>query len=116
MTLQLKTPPSLLVLMGSLDWLTTVIGIFCFGAVESNPFLAGLAENNLPAFTGIKLGVAFFVGLLFYQADKILDKAVDQDSKATKRARLMLKTAYVASLVFLVFAVLNNVWTVVSRA
>jgi hypothetical protein len=116
MTLQLKTPPSLLVLMGSLDWLTTIIGIVYFGAIESNPFLAGLTQTNLPAFTGIKLGVAFFVGLLFYQANKILDRTVEQNNNATKRARLLLKTAYVASLIFLLFAVLNNVWTLVSRA
>ena len=110
--MQINTAPSLLVLMGSLDWLTTIIGIVCFGAVEGNPFLAGLARTNLPAFTAIKLGTAVFVGFLFYQAEKTLNKAPKQDSKAFRRVRYLLKSAYVASLIFLIFAVLNNIWIV----
>jgi hypothetical protein len=110
--MQVKTAPGLLVLMGSLDWLTTIIGIVWFGAVEGNPFLAGLAITNLPAFTVIKLGTAVFIGFLFYQADKTLNSAANQGSKAAKRVRLLLKAAYSVSLVFLMFAVLSNIWTV----
>lgn len=99
--------------MGSLDWLTTMIGILYFGAVEGNPFLSALTETNLLAFTAIKLGTVFFVGLLFYQAEK-LTRAENQDSHVAKWMHLILKSAYIASLAFLVFAVLNNIWTVVA--
>ena len=110
--MQIKTAPSLLVLMGSLDWLTTIVGIVWFGAVEGNPFLAGLASSNLPAFTAIKLGTAVFVGFLFYQADKTLNRAENKSSKGFVRTRFLLKGAYLASAIFLLFAVLNNVLTV----
>lgn len=115
MTLQPKTASGLLVMMGSLDWLTTIIGIAYFGAVESNPFLSELATTNLLTFTALKLGVAFFVGFLFYLADKLLKRAENPDSKNTKIARVTLRFSYGASMVFLFFAVLNNVWIVAAR-
>ncbi len=111
--MQIKSLPSLLVLMGSLDWLTTVIGIRYFGAVEGNPFLSALTETNLLAFTAVKLGTVFFVGFLFYQAEN-LSKAENQDRNASKWIHLILKSAYIASVAFLVFAVLNNIWTVMA--
>jgi hypothetical protein len=98
--------------MGSLDWLTTVVGIVWFGALESNPILAPLSTTNLPAFTAIKLGTAVFVGLLFLQAEKISAKTAEQDGETGNRARIILKIAYAASLVFLVIAVLNNIWLI----
>jgi 4-hydroxybenzoate polyprenyltransferase len=114
--MQIKTSPSLLVLMGSLDWLTTIVGIVWFGAVEGNPFLAGLAGSNLPAFTAIRLGTAVFVGFLFYQANKTLNSTENKSSKGFVRTRFVLKGAYLASAIFLTFAVLNNVLTVVNTA
>jgi hypothetical protein len=101
--------------MGSLDWLTTIIGIACFGAVESNPFFAELATTNLLGFTAIKLSVAFFVGFLFYLAEKLFNHAENPEAKNTKLVRLILRSAYVASVVFLFFAVLNNVWIVAAK-
>jgi len=114
--MQVKTSPSLLVLMGSLDWLTTIVGIVWFGAVEGNPFLAGLAGTNLPAFTAIKLGTAAFVGFLFYQANKTLNRVEDKSSKGFMRTRFVLRGAYLASAIFLTFVVLNNILTVVNTA
>ena len=114
--MQIKTSPSLLVLMGSLDWLTTIVGIVFFGAVEGNPFLAGLTGTNLPAFTAIKLGTAVFVGFLFYQANKTLNGLENKSSKGFARTRLVLKGAYLASAIFLTYAVLNNILTVINTA
>lgn len=102
--------------MGSLDWLTTIVGIVYFGAVEGNPFLADLAQSNLLVFSVIKLGTAFFVGLLFYQADKILNQTENKGSKRFKGTRYLLIAAYFASLIFLLVAVLNNVLTVAAVA
>jgi len=100
--------------MGSMDWLTTIVGIVYFGAVEGNPFLAGLAQTNLPVFTAIKLGTAFFVGFLFYQAEKTLNRTEDKKSKGFARMRYLLIAAYLASLIFLLVAVVNNVLAVAS--
>ena len=114
--MQIKTTPSLLVLMGSLDWLTTIVGIVWFGAVEGNPFLAGLTGANLPAFTAIKLGTAIFVGFMFYQANKTLSGLENKNSKGFVLTRLVLKGAYLASATFLTYAVINNVLTVINAA
>ena len=112
--LRLKPAPSLLVLMGSMDWLTTIVGIVYFGAVEGNPFLADIARTNLAAFTAIKLGTAFFVAFLFYQAEKTLNRAQDKESKNFIRVRYLLKGAYMTSIIFLLAAVLNNVLAAIS--
>jgi hypothetical protein len=110
--MQIKAAPSLLVLMGSMDWLTTLVGILYFGAVESNPFLSEIARTNLPAFTAIKLGTAFFTAFLFYQAEKTLDRAPNKHSRAFVGVRYLLRGAYIASIIFLFVAVLNNLLTV----
>ena len=105
----IKMGPSLLILMGSMDWLTTVIGIVYFGAVEGNPFFSEIARTNLPAYTAIKLSTAVFVGFLFYQAEKSLSRAQDQSSRGFTWTRYLLRGAYVGSAIFLFIAVLNNI-------
>ena len=101
-------------MMGSMDWLTTIVGIVYFGAVEGNPFVANLAQTNLPAFSAIKLGTAFFIGFLFYQAEKTLNSHADAKSKGVTKTRFLLRSAYLASVAFLTFAVVNNVLVVTS--
>ena len=111
-----RAVPSLaLVLIGSMDWLTTMVGILYFGAVESNPFLADLTGTNLVAFTAIKLATTVFVGLLFYQAEKTLLRTQDKNSRSFLCARVTLRSAYIVTTVLLLFAVLNNL-IVVARA
>lgn len=105
----LRAVPSLaLVLAGSLDWLTTIVGIACFGAVESNPFIAGIAGASLLAFTVVKLAATLFTGLLFYQSEKLLFRTQNQNSWAFRCAHVTLRIACMAATVFLLFAVVNN--------
>lgn len=113
--MQAKTASTLLVLLGSIDCLTTIAGIIYVGAVESNPFLSGLARSNLPVFTTLKLGAAFGTGFLFYLAYRILNREGNQHNRSWRAVGLVLKVAYTASLVFLVFVVLNNVWVLMTR-
>jgi uncharacterized membrane protein len=101
--------------MGSMDCVTTIIGILYFGAVECNPFLTGMISTNLPAFIILKLVTTVFVGLIFYQADKILMTNQDKHSKAFRWTRHLLKAAYVGIVVFLLGVVANNI-TVLARA
>lgn len=100
--------------MGSMDWLTTIIGIAYFGAVEGNPFLADITRTSLPAFTIIKLSTTIMVGLLFYKAEKTLLQTPDKSTRSFKCARIILRVAYVAATVLLLFAVLNNLVVVVN--
>jgi predicted secreted protein len=107
--LRIRTVPCLsFVLMGSVDWLTTIIGIVYFGAVEGNPFLAEITRVSLPAFTVIKLSTTVIVGLLFYKAEKILLRTQDKNSRSFRYTRIMLRGTYIAATVFLLIAVLNN--------
>jgi hypothetical protein len=97
-----------LVLMGSIDWLTTVIGIVYFGAVEGNPFLADIARTSLPAFTAIKLSTTIIIGLLFYNAEKMLPRSPDKSTWSYRCARVVLRVGYVVAMVLLLAAVVNN--------
>jgi hypothetical protein len=113
--LRVKAVPSLaLVLVGSMDWLTTIIGIACFGAVESNPFITGIAGASLPAFTAIKLSATMFIGLLFYQGERMLLGNQDKTSRSFQCTRIILRGACVAATVFLLIAVVNNLIVVAS--
>jgi hypothetical protein len=99
--------------MGSMDWFTTIIGIFYFGAVEANPFIAEITRTSLPAFTTIKLATTVIVGLLFLQAEKSLLKTQDKTSQSFKWTRIILRTAYVTITLMLLIAVINNLLVVV---
>ena len=91
-----------------MDWLTTIIGILYFGAFESNPFIGDIARTSLPAFTAIKLSTTMFVGLLFCIAEKILLRTRDRNSRSFQYTRMILRGACMATTVFLLVAVLNN--------
>jgi hypothetical protein len=108
-------PSLLLVFVGSMDCLTTVIGILYFGAVETNPFMAGMVSTNLPAFVALKLTTTIFVSLIFIQAEKILMQTRDKNSRAFVWTKRILVAAYVGIVAFLVIVVANNV-LVLARA
>ena len=113
-TLRIQVVPSLsLILMGSMDWLTTIIGIVYFGAVESNPFMAGLTSTNLVAFTAVKLTTTMFVALLFYKAEKTLLLVPDKTSHAFRLTRIVLRASYIVATALLLAAVVNNLLVVV---
>ncbi|MBN1245356.1 hypothetical protein JXA31_07160 [Candidatus Bathyarchaeota archaeon] len=97
-----------------MDWLTTIVGIVYFGAVEGNPFLADITQTSLPVFTVIKLSTTIMVGLLFYKAEKTLLRTPDKSARSFKCARIILRAAYVIATAILLFAVLNNLIVVVN--
>jgi hypothetical protein len=104
----------LLALMGSMDCFTTVIGILYFGAVELNPFIAGVVSTNIPAFVVLKLITTVFVCLIFVQAEKILLKTQDKTTRTFKWTYRILKTAYIGVIAFMVIVVVNNLFVLIS--
>ena len=58
-----------IILIGTLDWLTTLVGVIFFGATETNPLLASLTQTNIPLFSAIKLSAITLTGLAFYKAE-----------------------------------------------
>lgn len=107
-TLRHKNLPCLaLVSMGCLDLLTTIIGILYLGAAELNPWFAEMTKTNLPAYAVIRLSLAIFPALLFYQIEKIFEKAEAGDE--VEKARLLINCAYFTSAVALAAIVANNI-------
>ena len=95
---------SVLILLGSLDWLTTLVGIMCFGAVEINPFFAALTQTNIFVFSVVKLLLIVLIGGLFYKAGSFKGASIGCANFSGR----VLDSGYFASLVFLSFVVTNN--------
>ncbi len=111
--LNIKTIPSLsLMTVGTIDWLTTVIGIAYFGAIEANPFMAQLTSTNLILFTIVKLSTTIIVGFIFYKAEKTLLSAENKKTKAFKITHIGLRITYVGATLALLIAVINNILVV----
>ena len=100
-------PSFVLVLMGSIDCITTVIGILYFGAVELNPVLAGVV-SNIPLFMVLKLSATFCIGGTYILARKILNTASDKSTKSFRYSNILMKAVYAGLVIFLVTVVVNN--------
>lgn len=97
-----------LVFMGYVDWLTTIIGIVYFGAVEVNPLFAEITKTNLVAFTAMKLVTTIFVGLLYYLGERMLQRLRDKNSESFPYVRITLRGGYAIVTLVLLMTILNN--------
>ena len=95
---------SVLILMGSIDWLTSIVGIMCFGAVEVNPVFAAFTQMNILAFSVVKLLTVVLIGVLFYKAGLFKEAS----SGCSSFSGRVLDSGYFASLALLSFVVTNN--------
>lgn len=98
----------LLIFMGSIDCLTTVIGVLYFGAAELNPFVAGIVSTNIGAFLVVKLAATILIAFTYILANKTLMKTQNKSTKSFKYSCKFLKVAYAGILAFLVIVVANN--------
>lgn len=57
-----------IILLGFLDWLTTIIGIASNGSIEINPLLSGLTKSSMLVFSIVKLSADVAVAFAFYKA------------------------------------------------
>jgi hypothetical protein len=101
--------------MGYVDWLTTIIGIVYFGAVEVNPLFAELTRTNLVAFTATKLVTTVFVGLLYYLGERMLQRLRDTNSESFPYVRITLRGGFAVAAMVLLMTILNNL-IVVAKA
>lgn len=95
--------------MGFPDWLTTILGVLYFGAVEVNPLFAGIVGSNILVYSGIKLATAVLIGFLFYKGF-VIEKAPGINSRLGK---LFLGSGYFASFMALMVVVANNIIAVI---
>ena len=99
-----------LVLIGTVDWLTTIVGVVFFGATETNPLLAGLAQSNMLIFSFVKLLAVTLAGLVFYKAET----KVRISNQASPFAKNLLNSGYIISLLTFTVLVANNI-TAIAR-
>jgi uncharacterized membrane-anchored protein len=93
--------------MGTIDCVTTVIGITFRGATELNPLLS-LVVSNIPAFMVLKLSATLCIAGTYILANKMLNKASDKTTKSFKYSSYGMKVAYVGLVIFLAVVVINN--------
>ncbi len=93
--------------MGSIDCVTTVIGISFRGAAELNPVLAGVV-TNIPAFMVLKLSATLCVAGTYILANKTLNQASDKTTRTFRYSSYGMKVAYAGLVLFLAIVVINN--------
>jgi hypothetical protein len=100
-------PSLLLVLMGSIDCVTTVIGTMYYGASEMNPVLAGVV-SNIPLFMALKLSATFCIAGTYVLSTKVLNSAQDKTTKGFRVGSAAIRVIYLGLVAFLALVVVNN--------
>ena len=93
--------------MGSIDCVTTVIGILYYGATELNPVMAGVV-NNIPLFMVLKLTATICVGGTYLLGHRILHTTEDKTTRSFKIGNASMKLVYMSLIAFLTIVVINN--------
>ena len=101
-------PSILLIIMGTVDCITTVMGILYHGDSELNPLMAGIVSTNIGAFLIVKLAATMIAALSFVIANKTLMKTQNKETKTFIYSSKLIKIASAGLLVFLAIVVTNN--------
>jgi hypothetical protein len=101
-------PSLLIILMGSIDCVTTVIGVFYFGDKELNPLMASIVGSGIGAFLLVKIGATIFIALTYILARQVLMRMPDKNGRTFRYSFKFLTVAYAGLLCYLFLAVANN--------
>lgn len=101
-------PSLLIIIMGTLDCVTTVIGVLYFGAIELNPFIAGLVSTSIDTYLVVKIGGTILTALTYILARQVLMRMPDKSGKAFNYSSKILSFTYAGLISFLAVAVANN--------
>ena len=101
-------PSFFLILLGTIDAITTVIGVMYFGAIELNPLMTGIVNTNIIAFLTLKFSATFLIGFTYILAKRTLNKTLKRESRAFKISNRFIKIAYAGLMAFLIITVTNN--------
>lgn len=104
----LALPSFLIILMGSMDCLTTAIGVTFQGAAELNPFMAGIVTTSLGEFLVVKIVATLLIVCTFVLANYALMQAPNKSSRSFRLSCKLVKFAYGGVIAFLVIVVVNN--------
>ena len=101
-------PSYIIILVGTLDAITTVIGSMYFGATELNPLMTDIVNTNIAGFLALKLLASFCIGATYVIVKRILNDTTDKNSKSFKYGNTFIKITYTSVIAFLVIVVTNN--------
>jgi len=101
-------PSLFLILMGTIDAITTVIGVLYFGAAEINPLMTGIVNTNIIAFLVLKISATLLIGFTYILAKRTIYKTLNKETRSFRISNRLLKIAYSGLTVFLIFTVINN--------
>ncbi len=101
---------STILIVGFLDWLTTVTGILFCGATEVNPLMSGLTSSSMVLFSAVKLTAVALAGVAFYKAAAII-KPTSGDGQFTSK---FIIGGFSLTVFALLAVVANNVVTILS--
>ena len=71
-------PSFFLILLGTIDSITTVIGVLYFGAAEINPLMTGIVNTNIIAFLVLKISATLLIGFTYILAKRTLIQDLQQ--------------------------------------
>jgi hypothetical protein len=101
-------PSFLIILLGSIDCITTFVGVMYFGASELNPLMTGIVSSSIAGFLVLKISATFLIGFTYIYAKRMLNKTIDKSTKGFKISSNVMKVAYGGMMIFLVLTVINN--------
>ena len=101
-------PSLLIVLFGSIDCVTTAVGVLFFGASEANPLLTGIVNTSIIAFLALKISATLLIGATYILAKRTLNKTENKESRSFKISNNFMKIAYAGLMLFLIIVVVNN--------
>lgn len=107
-------PSMFLIVLGSIDAITTVLGVSYFGAAELNPFMTGIVNSNIMAFLVLKVSATFLIGFTYILAKRTLNKALDKETRSYRYSSWLIKAAYAGLAVFLIATVINNLFVLLA--
>lgn len=99
--------------MGTIDCVTTIIGVVYAGAKELNPAMAGIVSTNVGAFLVIKISATIFIAATYIIAKKILMRLPNKNGKAFHYSFRILTFVYAGLIGFLALAVANNLFILI---
>ena len=98
----------LLILMGTIDCVTTIIGVGFSGASEENPIMAGIVSSNIGGFLIVKIAATMLIASTYIYARRTIMKTQNKTTRSFKLSYKFIKITYVGILAFLVIVVANN--------
>jgi uncharacterized membrane protein len=101
-------PSFFLVLMGTIDAITTVIGVLYFGAAEINPLMIGIVNTNIVAFLVIKVSATLLIGFTYILAKKTLNQTLNKETRTFRVSNRFINIVYAGMMILLIITVINN--------